>query len=297
MNKELILVACSSGLDSTSTLKILQLAGYENIIAAHFRYGTRSDEAEFMAITNICNKLEIELKVFDVQGLYSEMNVKSISMLADENAEIVTGTSKGLKTTAAWHPARNMLFQTIMMTFAEAEIIKHDYSTVYFSAGWNQLTESSVYPDNTPYFIDSCLQMAKYGTLVGDRFKILYCLSNLMKTEQYVLAKDLGFLDLFDMCISCDRAKVIDGIPCNCSKDGIPACGSGLLSYWSEKMLDIETNRNFYVVDDPSYVAYVPTHIKSKFKKTPDINDIINRIKLPDDKLKNLRKHIVKNEI
>jgi 7-cyano-7-deazaguanine synthase in queuosine biosynthesis len=288
--KELVLVSCSSGLDSTCTLQILQLAGYENLVACHFRYGTRSDEAEFLAITNICNHLKIPLRVFDVRNLYTEMGVESISMLANENAEIVTGTTKGLKTTAAWHPMRNGLFQTIMMTFAEAEVMKYDYKKVYFCAGWNQLTESACYPDNTKYFSDACIGMAKYASLVGNRFSMLYCLANLMKTEQYVLANSFGFLDLFDMCISCDRAKIVDGVPCNCSKNDMPACGSGLLSAWSEKMLGLETNRNFYEVDDPDYVAHIPKHIKDQFSKNPDINDIIGRILLPDDKIENLRR-------
>jgi len=288
-NKELVLVSCSSGLDSTSTLKILQLAGYDNIIACHFRYGTRSDESEFLAITNICKKLDITLKVFDVRGLYSEMDVTSISMLANENAEIITGTQKGLKTTAAWHCMRNALFQTIMMTYGEAEAMKHNYSKVYFCAGWNQLTESATYPDNTKMFSDACIHMAKYGSLVGNRFSILYCLSNLMKSEQYVLAKEFNYLDLIDMCISCDRAKVINGIPCNCSKDGIPACGSGLLSYWSEKMLGLKTHRNFYEVDDSNYKAYVPNHIENKSIKNSNILDIIDRIILPKDKIENLK--------
>jgi 7-cyano-7-deazaguanine synthase in queuosine biosynthesis len=241
-----------------------------------------------LAITNICNKLDIPLKVFDVSNLYAEMDVTSISMLANEDAEVVTGTAKYLKTTAAWHPMRNGLFQTIMMTFAEAEVMKHEYEKVYFSAGWNNLTEQSIYPDNSPYFIDACLHMAKYGSLVGDRFEVLYGLSNLMKTEHYILARDFDFLHLIDMCISCDRAKVIDGVPCNCAKNGEPACGSGLLSFWSEKMLGLETNRNFYEIEE-DYIPHVPQHIKSGFKKTPDINDIIDRILLPQDKLDKLK--------
>ena len=290
--KNLVLVSCSSGLDSTCTLKILQLAGYENIIPIHFKYGARSGDAEELAIQNICKQLKLSPKIFDVSNLYKEMDIESISMLSNEKAPITTGTSDGLKSVQAWTSGRNMLFQTIMMTFAETEVMKHNYEKVYFCAGWNQLTESACYPDNTKYFSDACINMAKYGTLVGNRFSILYCLSNLMKTEQYVLAKDLGFLDLFDMCISCDRAKVINGIPCNCSKNDMPACGSGLLSAWSEKMLGLKTNRNFYEVDDPNYIAFIPDHIKNQSVKTPNIHDIINRILLPADRIAELKSHL-----
>lgn len=293
MSKELVLVSCSSGLDSTSTLKVLQLSDYDNIIACHFRYGTRSDEAEFLAITNICKKLSITLKVFDVRGLYKEMESESISMLENENSEIITGTIKGLKTVAAWHPNRNGLFQTIMTTFAECEVMKHNYSKVHFCAGWNQLSESSTYPDNSEAFSGSCMNMAKYSTLVGDRFSILYCLSNLMKTEQYVLASSFKYLDLLDMCISCDRAKIVNGIPCNCMKNGLPACGSGLLSRWSENILGLKTNRNFYEVEDEGYIAHVPKHMTDGVVRTTDVNSIIDRILIPEDKKQNLRNKLI----
>jgi len=297
IKNELVLVACSGGLDSSLTLAVLSLAGYDNIIACHFMYGHRGQEAEKIAIKNVCNELNIPLKIFNVENLYKEMGVDSISMLANKNAEIVTGTHKGLKTTAAWHPARNMLFQTVMMTFAESEIMKNDYKTVFFCAGWNQLTESACYPDNTKMFTDSCIQMAKYGTLVGDRFKILYCLSNLMKSEQFVLIKEFGLEKVYRHTISCDRPIVQTWYnedykqACNCSKNGMPACGSGLLSYWGSKMVgmnDMEL-RNFYEVDDPNYQPHIPQHLKDQFSKTPDINDIINRILLPKDKIENLK--------
>jgi hypothetical protein len=56
--------------------------------------------------------------------------------------------------------------------------------------------------------------------------------------------------------------------------------------------LDDMEIRSFYEVDDPSYVAHIPQHIKDQFKKKPDINNIIDRILLPEDKLDNLRKHL-----
>jgi len=296
MFKELVLVACSGGLDSSATLCILQKSGFINILPVHYTYGHRGQDSEILAIKKVCKDLNLPLKIFDLENIYNEMEVTKISMLANKNATIVTGTNFGLKSVSAWHPGRNLLFMTIMMTLAEAEIMKYNYDTVYFSGGWMQLTESSTYPDNTPYFTDACLKAGQYGTLVGDRFKILYCLSNLMKAEQFTLIKHFGLESIYSHTISCDRPKVIDGVPHNCMKDGIPACGSGLLSYWGSKMVgmnDMEL-RNFYEVDDPSYEAFIPEHLKQNFTKSPDINDIINRILLPEDKLENLRKLIKK---
>ena len=185
--KELVLVSCSGGMDSSTTLSILKLAEYENIRAVHFKYGHRGEECEETAITNVCKVMEIPLTVFDISENYKAMGVEDISMLANKDSKIITGTEAGLKTTAAWHPARNLLFMNYMIALAESEIMRNHYDTVYLTGGFFQLTESATYPDNTSYFVDACLNAAKYGTLIGNRLKPLYGLCNLMKSEQYVL--------------------------------------------------------------------------------------------------------------
>jgi len=53
-------------------------------------------------------------------------------------------------------------------------------------------------------------------------------------------------------------------------------------------MNDMEL-RNFYEVKDPDYVAYIPEHIKSKFSKSPNIYEIIDRILLPENKINHLK--------
>jgi len=142
-----------------------------------------------------------------------------------------------------------------------------------------------------------------------------------MKHELFVLIKEFGLENVYRHTISCDRPivktetsplideqmsqtlsfdenEMLEGevnvieTPCNCSKDGIPACGSGLLSYWGSKMVgmnDMEL-RNYYEVDDPDYKAHIPQHIKDQFSKQVNPEQIINRILLPEDKLNNIRK-------
>jgi len=289
---ELVLVACSGGLDSSTTLSILKLAGYNNMIACHFNYGHRGAAAEKIAIQNVCEELQVDLRIFDLESIYGEIGIDNISMLQNESAEIVTGTTKGLKTTAAWTPARNLLFLTVMGALGEAECMRHDYDTIYLAGGMLQLTESSIYCDNTPYFVDAVKGALKYGTLIGNRFKVLYCLSNLMKSEQFVLIKEFKLEDVYRHTISCDRPIVEDGVPKNCSKNGMAACGSGLLSMWGASMVGLDDlqMRNFYeIIED--YVAHIPGHIKDQFTKAPSIEHIINRILLPADRLDNLRKY------
>jgi 7-cyano-7-deazaguanine synthase in queuosine biosynthesis len=313
--KELVLVSCSGGMDSSCTAAILKLSGYENIILIHYKYGHRGQECEEIAIKNIAQELNLPLKIIDVENLYKTIDIKDVSMLANENAPITTGTAAGLKTVHAWVPGRNMLFMTVMGIVAETEVMKKDYDTVYFVGGWLNLTESGCYNDNSESFCDSFLNMFKYGTLIGSRIKPLYCLSNLMKFEQFVLIKEFNLQKIYRNTISCDRpiiehpmcdhAKINyipdnckDGVPCNCLVNGAPGCGSGALSAWAAKMIGLDdlAMRNFCEVSDPNYKAYVPKHLSQNIKRIPDINSIIDRILLPPDKLDNLRKQLIENK-
>lgn len=289
--KELCLVSCSGGLDSTTTLSMLKLAGYENIVACHFDYGARSGLAEKLAITKICEKLQIPLKIFDISNLMKDID--TTSMLIDKNAKVTTGTSDDIKTTAAWVHCRNGLFLTIMAAFAESLVFKHDYDKVYFLGGFLNLTESGTYVDNSEYFQNSAMEFFKYATLIGNRIQPCYGLSDLMKKEQFALIKEFDLIDVYQHAISCDRAKVIDGVPCNCMKDGIPACGSGLLAYWGSKMVGMDDTkiRKFYEIDDPDFKPLMPSHLNNE-PEGYDIHKIIDRIHFPKDKLDNLHKII-----
>lgn len=290
--KDLCLVAASGGLDSSVTLAMLKLAGYENIMACHFTYGHRGQLAEHFAIQKITRKLGITLKVLDLLPLME--NIDNSSMLIDKTKPITTGTDKGLKRLEAWVNGRNMLFLASMAALAESEVMKHNYEKVHLLGGFLNLTESGVYPDNAEYFLQSFLEHARYGTLIGDRLNPIYCLANLMKSELFHLINHFHLEDIYAETISCDRPKIINFEPCNCAKNGIPACGSGLLSYWGAKIAGVEDKRRFYEVDDPSYEAYIPDHIKEGFKRVSNINDIIDRILLPKDRLEKLKSLIDK---
>ena len=142
---DLCLVSASGGLDSSTTLGMLKLAGYKNIIACHFDYGHRSNQAEKIAITNVCKQLEIPLKIFDVSNIYNELGSKETSILLDETKDIVTGTDDEMKTMGAWVPMRNGLFMCIMAALAETEVMKHNYDTVYLLGGMLNLSESGCF--------------------------------------------------------------------------------------------------------------------------------------------------------
>jgi len=224
-------------------------------------------------------------------------NIEAESMLLDPTAEVRTGTDVALKTTEAWVPGRNMMFLTYMATLAESMVMKHNYKKVYLLGGFLNLAESGFYPDNCEDFIRAFLQTTKYGTLIGDRFQPLYCLANLMKSEQWMLVKALGIEDVIKHTISCDRPQVdFEGTPRNCMKNGMPACGSGLLSWWGAKMVGMDDPRNFYEIKE-SYEPHHAKHLDSGVKLDLDIDKVVSRILLPDDKKKNLQRKINEIEI
>jgi hypothetical protein len=57
--------------------------------------------------------------------------------------------------------------------------------------------------------------------------------------------------------------------------------------------LDDMAMRNFYELPEgESYEAHIPAHLKHAFSKTPDIQHIIDRILLPEDKRQELLSRI-----
>jgi len=180
-----------------------------------------------------------------------------------------------------------MFFLNTMAAYAEAQTLKYDYKKVYLLGGFLNLTESGHYPDNSEYFVSAALEYFKYATLIGHRIKPLYCLSNLMKSDQFALIKAFDLIDIYEYTISCDRPKVEywfgTPTPKNCSHNGLPACGSGLLSYWASKMVGLDDMeiRKFYEIEG-EYKAHMPGHLGDK-ELVKDIPAIINRILIPNE--------------
>lgn len=282
IDKPVVLVAASGGLDSSTTLATLKAAEM-NPIAVHFKYGHRGQECEDLAIEKITEILDVPLVKFDI-----EENMKLLDkggMLTDKDAKITTGTDQGLKTTAAWTIFRNHFFVTYMGALAESLMINDKYSNVFITGGFMQLSEEGAYPDNSLRFLDSALKFFKYS-ITGTRIKPLFGLCNILKTEQYHLLNELGYYEkLGKYLVSCDRPKIIRQsntvLPANCCKDDKPACGSGLLSYWACKMAGLPDYRTYYKVDDAEYKAYEPNSTLEK--KNMNIEKIVNRIQIPSD--------------
>jgi len=288
--KQKVLVSASGGLDSSTTLVVLKEAGYD-VQAVHFKYGHRGEDCEYAAIRRVTKTLDIELSTFDISS-----NIKMLdsqSMLTDSTHPITTGTAEGLKTTVAWTCFRNGFFLTYMGALAESLIINDGYGDVFLTGGFMNLTESGVYPDNSERFINSFIKFANFASIVGTRIKPIHGCANLLKTEQYILLDKLGYLEeLSPNLISCDRPKLIDDNPHNCQKDGLPACGSGLLSYWASKLAGVKDLRRYYDVDDPDYVAYNPP--SNLEKKSVGMESILKKLQLHAINLRILQKKLIR---
>ena len=219
-------------------------------------------------------------------------------MLTDHNHAITTGSRDDIKTLAAWTCFRNAFFLTYIGAYAEKFIVSGDYDYVYFTGGFMNLTESGVYPDNSERFINAFSQLTEFGSICGKRIIPLNGLCNLLKSEQYVLLNEFGFLKLlFPYLVSCDRPIVITDekvsklFPANCctrnKRTGKiePACGSGRLAWWAASMAGFKDNRTFYNVnDDCELMEKDVSNIISY-----SVCDIIDKLVLPEKSLDKLR--------
>lgn len=283
-----VLVSCSGGLDSTTTLAVLKSSGYD-VDAIHFKYGHRGQDAEQLAIEKITEILDVNLTTFDIQQNMSLLD--KWSMLTDKKHPITTGTEEGLKTTSAWVCMRNSIFLTYIAALAEKLIIHNGYGRIFLTGGFLNLTESGVYPDNSERFVDAFSKFVEFGSIAGTRINILYACANLLKTDQYILLDKLGYLKkLGPWLISCDRPIVMNNKPYNCSKNGKPACGSGLLSYWACKMAGVKDRRRYYKIDE-EYIAFEPDSDLSK--KDIDLKDVLKKLRLHPINLRILHRKLM----
>lgn len=285
--KQKVLVALSGGLDSATTAAVLKAAGYD-VTAIHFQYGHRGEDSELLACNNICTDLEIPNHIFSIGSIIRDIDN---GMLTNSDSEIVSGTREGLKQTIAWTVCRNSLFLQLMAALAESLIVNDGYGEVFLTGGYAQLTESGVYPDNSERFITSFHKFIEFGSIAGTKIKPMYVCSNLLKAEQYILLDKLDYLDsIGPNLISCDRPKVIDGIAHNCSKNGMPACGSGLLSYWAAKKAGVEDTRRYYEIDS-EYEAFVPN--SNLTPKKMNMQDILKKLNIHPLNLRILQRKLL----
>ena len=279
--KELCLVICSGGIDSSLTAYILKLAGYD-VKLVHFIYGQKSQEAEELAVRKLSEWMNIDVYYIDLGQFYQQLN--DPSMLLKSEIPVETGKEDLIKTTAAWVAARNLLFLTKTVAIAEAEILRENWKKVWIAAGFSNLSEEGHYPDNSEYFIKSFFETIKYGCITANRISFLPLLKNIMKYEEWILGNALGFR--FDLTCSCDEARVINNEIYLCGK-----CGSDYLSQSAARMAGVRDPRKFYSSRE-NLNGFI--QFRGKEVKKTDPKDIIRRLILPEDRKQKLLKLLQK---
>ncbi len=175
------IILLSGGLDSATTLAVAQSQGYD-CYALSIDYGQRH-RIELQAAQKIAGSLgAIEHKViqFDLTTLGG-------SALTDPTIDIpISGPGNTIPTT--YVPARNTLFLTLALAWAEVLITPHIF------IGVNAIDYSG-YPDCRPEFITAFENMANLATrsgLQGPPFKIHTPLIQLTKAQIIQWGLELG---------------------------------------------------------------------------------------------------------
>jgi len=285
-DEKVVLVLASGGIDSTTTALVLRKHFNLPVELLHFRYGQKSMEAETLAVKQIAKYLGLNYRIFDITGIYNTISnpEESSSMLINPDIEVTTA-GDDIKTVAAWVPMRNGLFTTIASAYAEELILSNKTSYAYIAGGWPVISESGGgYPDNGEKYVYSFHDWIRYASIAGaqGRIKYLNPFEGLTKREELILMKWFGGEDLFALTVSCDNAIVKDGDVYQCSHNGQPACGSGLLSSWAAEMIGLENKRKYYKVGHEVDIK-VPEWKRQGYKLEVTkevVNDILQRVKI-----------------
>lgn len=263
--KEVCLVAASGGIDSGLTAHVLHDAGYK-VHLIHFQYGQKAMAAELWAIQKLTQHLNVPLHICNLKELYFH-TIHDQGMLTSPWVPIESGGDL-LKSTIAWVSGRNAIFASILMGIAEAKILYEDFTKVYISAGWAQLSEETGgYPDNSVRFTRALEEVKKYGYITGDQIEFLPVMSQLTKTEEWILGRELLFD--FSQTVSCDNPVMTPEGPQLCAE-----CGSTKLSMWAAQRAGVTDPRNIFPKITKENMLEPMT--------TPPLIDIFNRLVIPD---------------
>lgn len=172
------LVVCSGGLDSVVAATVFQSQTDIEPHILHFRYGSRAEGPEGIAISKIGEFLGIDVHYIDLP-FYS----KKDSPLFDPDSP-VAGGEEGAEFAHEWVPARNLVLLALATAYAEA----NGYNTLVLG---NNLEEAGAYPDNEPEFIDRFNDLLPFAVGDGKKVRVVMPVGNLMKHEIVKLGNDL----------------------------------------------------------------------------------------------------------
>ncbi|MBQ7496644.1 MAG: 7-cyano-7-deazaguanine synthase QueC [Selenomonas sp.] len=183
MTKEKAVILLSGGLDSCTCMAVAKEAGYE-LYPISFNYHQRHSV-----------ELEGAKKIASFYGvkkhLIIETNMEAIggSALTDEKIEVPEGDVERKDVPPTYVPARNLIFLSYAMGYAEVVGANHVY------IGVNSVDYSG-YPDCRPEFIQKFQALSDYATTAtaveGKKIKIETPLQDLSKSDIVKLGSKLG---------------------------------------------------------------------------------------------------------
>ncbi|SMD06297.1 7-cyano-7-deazaguanine synthase QueC [Sporomusa malonica] len=182
MNRKAV-VLLSGGLDSTVCMAVANSEGYE-LLPISFNYHQRHSR-ELVAAASVAQHYKID------RHLVIETNMEAIggSALTDASLAVPTGQIGAVGVPVTYVPARNLIFLSYALGYAEVTGADRVY------IGVNALDYSG-YPDCRPEFIALFQQLADYSTkaAVEDGRKIIIetPLINLTKKDIVLLGDRLG---------------------------------------------------------------------------------------------------------
>ena len=233
LGKDKVLVSASGGIDSGVSAWLLKKLGYE-VELVYFDYGQKGEEAERLAVLKQAELGGMKYRVIDLRHVF----MRDKSELIDGDVEVSTSRSGRLRTTTSWVSGRNLVFWSVLASLAEQELWK-GYSRVYIVAGWSNMTEAGIYPDNSEKFVKAMQEAMRYGLLLWDRVRYVNLFENLTKAEEWWLGYKLGFP--FEWSCSCYEPLVKDGRIMLCEE-----CRSTMLSRLAAKIAGVPDPRLFY---------------------------------------------------
>lgn len=192
--RERAITLLSGGIDSTTATAIAKADGYE-VTALSFDYGQRHF-VELFAAKRVAEALGISDHVI----FPLDLDAVGGSVLTDKGAEVPKNRRAdeiGMGIPSTYVPARNIIFLSIALAFAETRQAKRIY------IGANAIDYSG-YPDCRPEFLRAFEAMAQLGTkagVEGSGVQIVAPLLNMTKAEIVSTGAGLG-ID-YSLTISC----------------------------------------------------------------------------------------------
>lgn len=170
-----VVVAASSGLDSTAVAYMLKAKGHE-VTLAHFQYGCVAERVEVDRIKKIAAHGGFKLVFLDLPRVFGGSIVEG-----HYHQEGIRGTEYAMD----WVSARNLLMLSVLTAYAETNGI----GTIAFGGN---LEESGGYPDNEQEFGRLFNKILPYSTQNGVKITLIDPLSTYMKHEIVKLGNECG---------------------------------------------------------------------------------------------------------